>query len=673
MAEELSQERLRWLEVESRDQLHPTPASSSREQLASPQVGAAAARRGCPQQQNEQRGSPAKTGAEKGNGSGRGGGGDESDMAKPPMTLLFDELFWTEREEWKTDAARRPFVESGQYLREGKLEQWTGEMMDVDSPIYDRVTGMRINIGRAPKMDAAAALAAVDSAVRAWNHGRGEWALASIEFRLERLIRLAKWMEQHKTELAHLLMWEVCKLKKESEKEIERTVQYVYDVAAELRRREQEWSRFRPPEEHIRAHVRLAPLGVCLCMGPFNYPINEAYASFIPALALGNVVVLKAPSRGILPHLMLLPALAECFPPGVVNVITGPGRDTISPVMKSGKIDLWSFIGTGKTARMLLAEHPNPIRLRPVFGLEAKNPAVVLPDIDWDQDMKEIVRGCLSFNGQRCTALKILFVHQSIVERFLRELCRIVDDLRLGMPWDDSADITPVAEEKKPKFLRRLIDDALAKGAIVANSGGNQMDRSFCRPTVLYPVTRDMSAWHEEQYGPLVPVARWERIEDIVQFVDESRFGLQASIFGKNEAIVGQLVDALAYSFGRININAQSQRGPDTVPFSGRKDSAVGSFGISEALEAHSMPLAIASTDSAANDAMLRHLPHRSLILRPDARQLVESLAGSGGGRSGGASKDDDAAAKGARKTAEPIAASAEKAGGGSSAPPERQ
>lgn len=98
----------------------------------------------------------------------------------------------------------------------------------------------------------------------------------------------------------------------------------------------------------------------------------------------------------------------------------------------------------------------------------------------------------LSFNGQRCTALKILFVHDSIADAFLKQFCAAVDALKLGLPWEKDTKITPLPEPEKPKYLQTVIADALAKGAQVVNARGGQADRTLVAPTVLFPVTKDM-------------------------------------------------------------------------------------------------------------------------------------------------------------------------------------
>src|SRR6185369_3275751 len=124
-----------------------------------------------------------------------------------------------------------------------------------------------------------------------------------------------------------------------------------------------------------------------------------------------------------------------------------------------------AFIGTSKVGNILKRQHPRPNRLRCITGLEAKNPAIVLPCADLDVAVKECVSGALSFNGQRCTAIKLIFVHASQSEVFLAKLCTAVNALKAGMPWDAGVALTPLPEAGKIEQLARLVEDAKKKGA----------------------------------------------------------------------------------------------------------------------------------------------------------------------------------------------------------------
>ena len=214
--------------------------------------------------------------------------------------------------------------------------------------------------------------------------------------------------------------------------------------------------------------------------------------------------------------------------------------------------------------------------------------------------------GSLSFNGQRCTALKILFVHAGIADLFLAKFCNEVEKLKFGMPWAKGVTITPLPEPDKTKCLRELMEDAEKYGADIINRSGGMVNKTFLYPAVLYPVSNRMKIYHEEQFGPLVPVVPFDNIETPVRYIIESNYGQQASIFGNDPHTISRLVDILVNQICRVNINSMCQRGPDVLPFAGRKDSGGGTLSVTDALRAFSIRTIVAARE--CNGEMLRQI-----------------------------------------------------------------
>mmetsp|Transcript_12138 Transcript_12138/g.10319 ORF Transcript_12138/g.10319 Transcript_12138/m.10319 type:complete len:156 (+) Transcript_12138:747-1214(+) len=155
--------------------------------------------------------------------------------------------------------------------------------------------------------------------------------------------------------------------------------------------------------------------------------------------------------------------------------------------MRSGKIDLFAFIGGSKTADNVIKEHPHPHRLRLFLQLEGKNLGIVTPSADIDKAVDECVLGSLSFNGQRCTAIKLIMVHRSIADVFVPKLADKISSLKCGLPWEEGVKITPLPEAKKPTSMEELITDAVSNGAKVINEhmGGGEIHGSLMRPAVV--------------------------------------------------------------------------------------------------------------------------------------------------------------------------------------------
>ncbi|MBC3949124.1 aldehyde dehydrogenase family protein [Pseudomonas folii] len=505
-------------------------------------------------------------------------------------------------EQYRPDKA----IEQREYLVNGTLQLWQGPLAPVRSPVcLSAVDGIQsVILGSTPLLDSATAMTALEAAVQAYDRGQGAWPTMRVVERIRHVEAFLKRMREQREAVVKLLMWEIGKNLKDSEKEFDRTCDYIVDTINALKELDRRSSRFELEQDTL-GQIRRVPLGVTLCMGPYNYPLNETFTTLIPALIMGNTVVFKPAKFGVLLIRPLLEAFRDSFPAGVINVIYGSGRETVSALMASGKIDVFAFIGTNKAASDLKKLHPKPHRLRAVLGLDAKNPGIVLPDVDLDNAVNESITGSLSFNGQRCTALKILFVHESVVDDFLEKFQQKLAQLKAGMPWEPGVSLTPLPEPGKTDYLKGLVDDAVTKGARVVNEGGGQVDETFFYPAVLYPVTSAMRVYHEEQFGPVVPVVPYRDIESVIDYVLDSDFGQQLSLFGNDSAQVGRLVDAFANQVGRININAQCQRGPDQFPFNGRKNSAEGTLSVHDALRVFSIRTLVATRFQDANKALI--------------------------------------------------------------------
>ena len=501
----------------------------------------------------------------------------------------------------------------------GVLKPWSGPCQIVHSPIWARGRDGRlapIEIGSYPRGSAAESEAALAAAVAAYDNGRGAWPMMTVAERITSVQDFTKKMLARKREIVSLIMWEIGKSLADSEKEFDRTIAYIGATIDALKQLDNDCSRFAVCEGTI-GQIRRTPLGVVLCMGPYNYPLNETFATLVPALIMGNTVLLKPPRFGALLFYPLLEAFRTAFPRGVVNTVYGKGAEVVPPLLASGKIAVLTMIGSSKVADRLKRMHPKVNRLRAILGLEAKNAGIVLPDADLELTVKECLLGALSFNGQRCTALKVLLVHRAIAEPFLERLAKEMATLKIGMPWEAGVNITPLAEPGKAAYLAECIKDAEAKGARVVNPGGGAVCRTLFYPALVYPVRAGMKLFREEQFGPVVPVIPFDEIDTVLDYLASSDHGQQVSIFSTNAELIGKLVDALVNQVCRVNINCQCQRGPDIFPFTGRKDSAEGTLSVTDALRSFSIRAMIAAKQTEPNKRLLNAIvtEHRSSFI----------------------------------------------------------
>lgn len=500
-------------------------------------------------------------------------------------------------------------IEQREYLVGGELMTWNGKLNPVLSPVFlkDGNSFIQKEIGSTPLLTTTESLAALDAAVKAYDLGRGDWPTMSVAERIEHVENFLASMRTQRDEVVKLLMWEIGKTLKDSEKEFDRTCDYIADTIKSYKELDRNSAKL-VEEQGFMAQIRRVAVGVALCMGPYNYPLNETFSTLIPALIMGNTVIFKPAKYGVLLIKPLIEAFRQSFPPGVINIIYGRGRETVGALMESGKIDVFAFIGTNKGANELKKLHPKSHRLKSVLGLDAKNPAIVLPDADIDSAVNECITGSLSFNGQRCTALKILFVHKTVVDSFLKKFNDAIAKLKPGMPWDTGVSLTPLPEPGKVEYLNGLVEDAKKYGAKIINDGGGEFSHSFFFPAVLYPVNDKMRVYSEEQFGPIVPVVPFDDDQDAIDYVLNSNFGQQVSIFGQDSKRVARMMDAFVNQVGRINLNTQSQRGPDTFPFNGRKDSAEGTLSIADALRVFSIRTIVATRANDENKQIISQI-----------------------------------------------------------------
>lgn len=496
------------------------------------------------------------------------------------------------------ESAPKPF-KWDKYLVNGELKTWDGDFEQVYSPmgpVDEKGAVSKTYLGEAPLLTTEAGMSALEAAKGAYKNGRGAWPTASSEERVAALEKFLELMIEKRDEVSTLLMWEIAKNEKAAYKEFDRTVDYIRDTIDEYKQMQRDGSRI-VAKDGILSQVRRGPLGVVLCLGPFNYPLNETFCLLIPAVLMGNTLIFKPAKYGVLLLTPLVEAFQKAFPPGVVNIVFGRGRTLAGPIMSTGAIDVLALIGNSKSSNVIVAQHPKPNRLRQVLGLEAKNPAIVFGNANLDLAIKECINGSLSYNGQRCTALKIIFVHKSIADDFVKRFSDTVDAMALDHPATN-APLTPLPEVGKVAAMEEYVQDALDNGAKMVNQKGGRVNDTSFFPAVLYPVNDTMRIYHEEQFGPVVPIVAYDDLEEVMTSIARSDYGQQCSLFSEDQSTVAYAVDNMVNQVCRVNINASCQRGPDYLPFTGRKDSAVGTLSVHDALRSFSIRTLVATDTS---------------------------------------------------------------------------
>jgi glyceraldehyde-3-phosphate dehydrogenase (NADP+) len=218
----------------------------------------------------------------------------------------------------------KPFVNGALTFYGGIINEWNGNNADVTSPIIDEATGKRTIIGKLAQLTVDEAQKVVQIAKKAWNYGQGKWTQLSMEERIEAIERVVIALKSKRDEIIKVLMWEICKTSDDAAAEFDRTMLFIEATIKAYREFDTSTGRW-STIGGILSKVRRAAIDIMLCLGPFNYPFNETYATLIPALLAGNIIIMKIPNTGGLAHVLTMQAYAENLPPGTINFFSGSG------------------------------------------------------------------------------------------------------------------------------------------------------------------------------------------------------------------------------------------------------------------------------------------------------------------------------------------------------------
>ncbi len=319
------------------------------------------------------------------------------------------------------------------------------------------------------------------------------------------------------------------------------------------------------------------PLGVVAQIVPWNYPLLMAAWKMAPALAAGNTVVIKPSVNTPLSLLEIGRLCQEILPPGVLNIITGPGNTTGNYLMENKKVSKIAF--TGSTDTGYTAAHAAASKLIPVtLELGGKSANIFFPDCPWEKAVKAAASAILSSQGQDCSAGSRAFVHEDIYQDFVNELVKIFDSTKVGLPWKEETEMGPQINEKHLLKILEYVHAGEKEGAKVA-CGGRRITENdlgkgyFMEPTILAEVDNSMRVAQEEIFGPVLCVIKFRDESEVVGMANNCKYGLAGAVWTRD--INRALRIASALEAGRIWINNYGIS-PAHTPFGGYKSSGFG-------------------------------------------------------------------------------------------------
>lgn len=456
-------------------------------------------------------------------------------------------------------------------------ESSTGKSVSVHSPIDQSEVGVITQLSR-EEIDQVIAVAA---------KAQTAWEAVPLNKRVTIVHLAADWIRHYEEYLTNLMIREIGKSAGEAKSEIVRTadlIDYYANEAESLRGETLDSDNFPGYEKGKIAIIENIAHGVVLAIAPFNYPVNLSASKIAPALLMGNSVVVKPPTMGGISALHLVRIFEKAgVPPGVITAVTGSG-DTIGDYLVShAGISMVAFTGSSDTGRAIAGK----ASMKPLlFECGGNNPVVVMPDADIGVAAKEIIKGAFAYSGQRCTGIKYVLTTNTVREELLKRILSLMpESVKAGDPRSPETKLVgPVISEDAAVRIEEVINKSVEMGATLITGGAR--NHAMVDPTILTGVTADMPVIAKETFGPVVSFVDITSFDEAIAIINKSLYGLQASVFTKDEGT--GLVFGKKLNVGTVQVNGSPQRGPDHFPFLGVKNSGVGVQGVRHSLLAMS-------------------------------------------------------------------------------------
>jgi alpha-ketoglutaric semialdehyde dehydrogenase len=418
--------------------------------------------------------------------------------------------------------------------------------------------------------DALQAVAAAQEALRGW-------ADTPAPVRAQVLYRALDLLGKRADEIARTITTEEGKPLADAQGEVKRAMNIIEYAAGEGRR----MFGYTTPSElpSTVAYTVRRPLGVVAIITPWNFPIAIPAWKIAPALICGNTLVFKPASSTPLSAVKLVEVFAEAgLPPGVLNLITGPGASVGNAIVESPQVNGISFTGSTEIGTDIYARGARLLK-KVQCEMGGKNAVILLADADLDKALGGIVQGAFGSTGQRCTATSRAIVEEPIYDQFMEQLLERASKLKIGNGLDSDVDVSPLSNESQLQKVLEYIGIGAEEGARLAYgghalTGGIYDEGYYVEPTVFTEVTPQMRIAQEEIFGPVLTVFKAKDLEDAVQISNNVKFGLSSSVYTKDLPRAFKYINTV--EAGMVHVNAPTLGGEVHLPFGGMKSSGVG-------------------------------------------------------------------------------------------------
>jgi succinate-semialdehyde dehydrogenase/glutarate-semialdehyde dehydrogenase len=442
-----------------------------------------------------------------------------------------------------------------------------------DVPVLNPATEQEI--GRLPHAETSD----LDDALEAAAKGFRTWSRTAPVERANVLLKAAALMRERQQEIAAAITTEHGKPLTQARLEVIRGCEFLEWDAGEATRT---YGRVIPSAPGIRYIVHHQPIGTVAAFSPWNFPMSQPCRKVAGAIAAGCSIILKAAEETPAGALHIARALHDAgLPPGVLNMVFGTPAEISDYLIRQDQVRLVAFTGStavGKQLSTLAAQHMTPV----LMELGGHAPVIVCEDTDVEAAAISGAVRKMRNAGQVCTSPTRFFVHESIFERYTEIFTRRAAQTVVGNGFDAGVEMGPLANDRRPRALATLVEDAVARGANLMTGGNRLGDKGyFFAPTVLANVPDDARVMHEEPFGPLAVVNPIASLDEGIDKANSVPFGLAAYGFTNRADYVDRMVECI--EAGNVSINTLEASLPET-PFGGVKSSGYGREGGTEGL-----------------------------------------------------------------------------------------
>lgn len=417
----------------------------------------------------------------------------------------------------------------------------------------------------------------VNEAVRSAQKGFNEWKKVPVPQRGQIMKRVGDLLVKYKDDIARGMTKEMGKVLMETRGDVQEGIDTAYYAAGEGRRL---FGQTAPSELSKKFCVSIRqPIGVAGVITPWNFPMAIPTWKIFPALLCGNCVVFKPASDVPSTGTRLVEILLEAgVPPTVINLVHGTGSTVGVPLVEHPGVDVVSFTGSSAVGRQIASICGQGLK-RLSLELGGKNAQIVMDDANLDLALEGVLWGAFGTTGQRCTATSRLILQEGIYEEFVERLLEKANNLKLGDGLDDSTDVGPVINEKQREIIHGYVEVGNNEGAKLLCGGefaseGKLSKGFFYRPTIFAEVTPQMRIAKEEIFGPVLVVLRTKTLEEAIDVLNGTDYGLSSSIYTED---VNQAFRAIEdIEAGITYINGPTIGAEAHLPFGGVKDTGNG-------------------------------------------------------------------------------------------------